>query len=162
MFTRFQSTSKDSKSTRLLSCDKCLPLDTGNRSGSQENVFANHQKSRQGQPDSVPKIVFSFHLSRAMSLAPHRAPSTSSSTFSSVPGHQRLLTSRNPGDKYTDPEPLTEQAGGNGKGSHHRPSCERRGKLRHAKKDCWYSDKNQPPFGVGKVRADDGNKGKNK
>ena len=44
----------------------------------------------------VPKIVVSFHLSRAMSLAPHRTPSTSSSTFSSVPGLQRLLTSRIP------------------------------------------------------------------
>ena len=42
----------------------------------------------------VPKLVVSFHLSRAMSLAPHRTPSTSSSTFSSVPGLQRLLTSR--------------------------------------------------------------------
>ena len=34
-----------------------------------------------GQPDCVPKTVVSFHLSRAMSLAPHRAPSTSSSIF---------------------------------------------------------------------------------
>ena len=44
----------------------------------------------------VPKLVVSFHLSRAMSLAPHRTPSTSSSTLSSVPGLQRLLTSRIP------------------------------------------------------------------
>ena len=50
----------------------------------------------QGQPDCVPKIVVSFHLSRAMSLAPHRTPSTSSSTFSSAPGLPRLVTSRNP------------------------------------------------------------------
>ena len=35
----------------------------------------------QGQPDCVPKTVVSFHLSRAMSLAPNRTPSTSSSTF---------------------------------------------------------------------------------
>ena len=69
----------------------------------------------QGQPDCVPKIVVSFHLSRAMSLAPHRTPSTSSSTFSSVPGLRRLLTSRNPcadprersGDGFSDLEPLT-------------------------------------------------------
>ena len=71
----------------------------------------------QGQRDCVPKIVVSFHLSRAMSLAPHRTPSTSSSTFSSVPGLRRLLTSRSPcadprerwGDGYTDPEPLTRR-----------------------------------------------------
>ena len=55
-----------------------------------------------GQTDCVPKIVFSFHLSRAMSLAPHRTPSTSSSTFFLVPGG------------CSHPEPLTEQAGGNG------------------------------------------------
>ena len=50
-----------------------------------------------------------------MSLAPHRTRSTSSSTFSCVPGLQRLLTSRNPcadprergGGGYTCPEPLT-------------------------------------------------------
>ena len=50
-----------------------------------------------------------------MSLAPHRTPGTSSSTFSSVPGLQRLLTSRiscadpreRGSDGYTDPEPLT-------------------------------------------------------
>ena len=31
-----------------------------------------------------------------------------------------------------------------------------------SKKDCWYSEKNQPPSGVGEGRDDDGNKGKNK
>ena len=70
----------------------------------------------QGQPDCVAKIFVSFHFSRAMSLAPHRTPSTLSSTFSSVPGLQRLLTSRiscadpreRGGDGYTDPEPLTQ------------------------------------------------------
>ena len=41
----------------------------------------------------VPKIVVSFHLSRAMSLAPHRTPSTSSSTFSLFQVSKRLLTS---------------------------------------------------------------------
>ena len=61
--------------------------------------------------------ILSFHfipLAR-LSLAPHRTPSTSSSTFSSVPGFQRWLTSRIPcadpreprGDGYTDPEPRT-------------------------------------------------------
>ena len=50
----------------------------------------------QGQPDCVPRIVVSFYLSRAMSLPPPRAPSSLSSNFSSVPGLQRLLTSRNP------------------------------------------------------------------
>ena len=72
----------------------------------------------QDYPDCVPKIIVSFHLSRAMSLAPHRRPNTSSSTFSSVPGLQRLLTSRIPcadpreprSDGYTDPEPRTEVA----------------------------------------------------
>ena len=69
----------------------------------------------QGQADCVPKIIVSFHLSWALSLAPHRTPSTSSSTISSVPGLQRLLTSRiscaDPrgprGDGQTDPEPRT-------------------------------------------------------
>ena len=69
------------------------------------------------EPDCVPKIVVSFRLSRAMSLALHSTPSTSSSTISSVPGLQRLLPSRNPcadprergGDGYTDPEPLTPE-----------------------------------------------------
>ena len=65
----------------------------------------------------VPLIKIVFHLSRAMSLATHRTPSTSSSTaVSCVPGFQRLLTSRNPcadplergRDGYTDPEPLTD------------------------------------------------------
>ena len=50
-----------------------------------------------------------------MSLAPYRTPSTSSSTFSCVPGLQWLLTSRiscadpreRGGDGYTDPEPRT-------------------------------------------------------
>ena len=69
----------------------------------------------QGQPECVSRKVVSFHLSRAVSLASHRIPSTSSSTYSSVPGLQRLLTSRNlfadprerGNDGYTDPETLT-------------------------------------------------------
>ena len=52
-----------------------------------------------------------------MSHAMHGKRSTSSLSFSSVPGLQRLLTCRNPGvdprdpggDGYTDPEPLTVQ-----------------------------------------------------
>ena len=57
----------------------------------------------------------SVHLSHAMSRAIHGTLSTSSTPFSSVPGLQRLLTSRNPCadprepgvDGYTDPEPRT-------------------------------------------------------
>ena len=62
---------------------------------------------------SVAQVIVSLHLSRAMSHAVHGAPSTSSSTFSSVQALQRLLTSRiscddrreRGSDGYTDPEP---------------------------------------------------------
>ena len=69
----------------------------------------------QSQPDSVPKIVVSFHLSRAMSLLLRTEhPALHPLLFSSVPGLQKLLTSRNlcadprerGGDGCTDPEPL--------------------------------------------------------
>ena len=69
----------------------------------------------QSQPDCVLKIVVSFHLSRAMSLAPHRTPSTSSSTFhqfqvSKSCSHPEILAqihgSAGVTDRYTDPEPL--------------------------------------------------------
>ena len=71
----------------------------------------------QDQLHCVPKIVVSFHLFGAMSLAPLRTPSISSSTFSSVPSLQRLLTSRiscgdpreRGGNGYTDPELLAQR-----------------------------------------------------
>ena len=57
----------------------------------------------------------SHSISCAMSHAMHGTRTTSSSSFSSVPGLQRFLTSRNRcadsrehgGDGYTGPEPLT-------------------------------------------------------
>ena len=63
----------------------------------------------QGQLDCLPKVVVSFHLSRAMSLAPHRTPRTSASAFSTVPGLQKLLTSRNPcaDPRFSDPSSRT-------------------------------------------------------
>ena len=51
---------------------------------------------------------------------------------------------------------------GDGKVTHHRQSCELFEEPGHAKKDCWYAKKGQPPSGIGKGKSGQGSKGKGK
>ena len=79
------------------------------------NTLSAHHIARIPCTTSVAQVIVSLHFSRAMSHAMHGAPSTSSSSFSSVQALQRLLTSsiscadrrERGGDGYTDPEPRT-------------------------------------------------------